>query len=60
MEAGKPIHELRKELGALVTSEQGIYAASRSLRHKRVSTTEKFYADIKEPSVVEVGVWLEQ
>lgn len=59
VKARKPIHELRKELGALVTSKHGIYAASRILRHKRVSTTEKFYADIKEPPIVEVGAWLE-
>jgi integrase len=58
VKARKPIHELRKELGALVTSEHGIYAASRILRHKRVSTTEKFYADLKAPPVVEVGAWL--
>ena len=31
--ARKPLHELRKELGALITSEHGIYAASRVLRH---------------------------
>lgn len=58
VKARKPIHELRKELGALVTSAHGIYAASRILRHKRVSTTEKFYADLKEPPIVEVGAWL--
>jgi hypothetical protein len=29
----KPIHTLRKEVGSLIASEQGIFAASRHLRH---------------------------
>ena len=37
--ARKPLHELRKELGALITSEHGIYAASRVLRHADLATT---------------------
>jgi integrase len=43
--ARKPLHELRKELGALVTAEHGIYAASRVLRHADVSTTARHYSD---------------
>src|SRR4029453_13905011 len=31
--AKKPLHELRKELGALITAEHGIYAASHVLRY---------------------------
>ncbi len=42
--ARKPLHELRKELGALVTAEHGIYAASRVLRHSNVATTAAHYA----------------
>src|SRR5205823_1154788 len=37
--ARKPLHELRKELGALITAEHGIYAASRVLRHADLATT---------------------
>ena len=45
--AKKPIHELRKELGALITQEHGIYAASRALRHSNVAITAAHYADKK-------------
>jgi integrase len=58
VKARKPIHELRKELGALVTAEHGIYAASRVLRHSNVSTTASHYTDLKTRPVVNVGVWL--
>lgn len=56
--AKKPLHELRKELGALVTAEYGIYAASRVLRHSDVSTTARHYSDLKKRPVVNVGSWL--
>jgi integrase len=56
--AGKPLHELRKELGALVTSDHGIYAASRVLRHADVSTTARHYSDLKTRPVIDVGGWL--
>lgn len=58
VKARKPIHELRKELGALITSRHGIYAAKRVLRHSSVTTTARYYADTKELPVVEVGSWL--
>ena len=45
--ANKPIHELRKELGALIASKHGIYAASHLLRHSDISTTARHYADQK-------------
>jgi integrase len=45
--ARKPLHELRKELGALLASTQGIFAAQSVLRHAQISTTAKFYADKK-------------
>jgi hypothetical protein len=45
--ANKPIHELRKELGALITSQQGLYDASRFLRHSDPTTTARHYADLK-------------
>jgi integrase len=56
--ARKPLHELRKELGALVTAEHGIYAASRVLRHSDVSTTARHYTDLKTRPVIDVGGWL--
>ena len=57
--ARKPIHELRKELGALVTAEHGIYAASRVLRHSNVATTAAHYTDLKSRPTISIGSWLE-
>jgi len=57
--ARKPLHELRKELGALVTAEHGIYAASRVLRHSNVATTAAHYSDLKTRPVVNIGGWLQ-
>ena len=56
--ARKPIHELRKELGALITTKHGIYAAKEVLRHSDVSTTARHYAEQKERPVINVGGWL--
>src|SRR5262249_7544198 len=56
--AKKPLHELRKELGALITSEHGIYAASRVLRHADLSTTAAHYTDMKTRPTIPVGDWL--
>ena len=56
--AKKPIHELRKELGALITQEHGIYAASRALRHSTVATTAAHYVDKKVRKTVAIGSWL--
>ena len=58
VEVQKPLHELRKELGALVTAEHGIYAASRVMRHSDVSTTARHYSDLKTRPVVNIGGWL--
>lgn len=52
VKAKKPLHELRKELGALVTAEHGIYAASRVLRHADVATTARHYVDLKDKPVI--------
>jgi hypothetical protein len=43
----KPLHELRKEVGAIIATEQGIYAASQFLRHSDITTTARHYADQK-------------
>ena len=56
--AKKPLHELRKELGALITSEHGIYAASRVLRHSDLATTAAHYTDLKTRPTIPVGEWL--
>jgi integrase len=45
--SNKPLHELRKEIGAVIATEQGIYAASRFLRHSDITTTARHYADQK-------------
>lgn len=47
VQARKPLHELRKELGAILASMKGIYAAQSVLRHAQISTTAAYYADKK-------------
>jgi integrase len=56
--AKKPLHELRKELGSLITSEHGVYAASRVLRHADLATTAAHYTDLKTRPTIPVGEWL--
>jgi integrase len=53
--ANKPLHELRKEIGALVATQHGIYAASRFLRHSDITTTARHYADHKARISVGLG-----
>jgi hypothetical protein len=59
VDAMKPLHEMRKELGALITQKHGIYAASRALRHSSIETTARHYVDKKERTTVDIGEWLE-
>ena len=40
----KVSYELRKWAGSIVATKHGIYAAQRFLRHKSVTTTERYYA----------------
>jgi integrase len=47
IKGNKPLHTLRKEVGAEIASEKGIYAAQGYLRHAQISTTEAIYADQK-------------
>jgi len=47
MTAKKPIHELRKEIGSIIATEEGIFAASCYLRHSDISITSSIYADQK-------------
>lgn len=57
--ANKPLHELRKEVGALVATQHGIYAASRFLRHSDITTTARHYADHKARISVGLGKLLD-
>jgi integrase len=42
-----PLHTLRKEYGAEICRQFGLYEASRALRHASYSVTESFYVDRK-------------
>jgi integrase len=53
--ANKPLHELRKEIGALIATEHGIFAASTYLRHSDITTTARHYADHKTRISVGLG-----
>lgn len=57
--ATKPLHELRKEIGALVATQHGIYAASRFLRHSDITTTARHYAQHKARISVGLGKLLD-
>jgi integrase len=56
--AQKPLHELRKELGAIIASEQGIFAASHALRHADIGITSRHYTDQKKRVVSGLGKFL--
>jgi integrase len=57
--SNKPLHELRKEVGALIATQHGIYAASRYLRHSDITTTARHYADQKARINVGLGKLLD-
>ena len=59
IQANKPLHELRKEVGAIIATEQGIYAASKFLRHSDITTTARHYADQKARINVGLGKFLD-
>ena len=59
VKAHKPLHEMRKEIGALIATEHGIYAASRFLRHSDITTTARHYADHKARISVGLGKLLD-
>jgi integrase len=59
VKANKPLHEMRKEIGALIATEHGIYAASRFLRHSDITTTARYYADHKARISVGLGKLLD-
>ncbi|MEZ5326915.1 MAG: hypothetical protein R3F19_17845 [Verrucomicrobiales bacterium] len=58
--ARKPIHELRKEVGSVIASEQGIFAASRYLRHSDIRITSSIYADQKKRVIPSIASRLSQ
>ncbi|MDA7680732.1 hypothetical protein N8633_02975 [bacterium] len=58
--ANKPLHELRKEIGALIATKHGIYAASRFLRHSDITTTARHYAEHKTRISVGLGKILDE
>lgn len=55
----KPLHELRKECGAILASNLGIFAAQRVLRHAQIATTASYYADKKQRITTGLGSILE-
>ncbi len=55
IKAQKPIHELRKEIGSVIASEEGIFAASRYLRHSDIRITSAIYADQKKRITPSIG-----
>lgn len=54
----RPIHTLRKEIGAVIASRDGIWKASRYLRHSDIRITSKLYADKKIPVTSGLGGFL--
>ena len=47
VDALKPLHTMRKEIGSIIASEHGIFEASRYLRHSDIRITSAIYADKK-------------
>jgi integrase len=54
----KPLHTLRKESGSLITTRDGIFAASSFLRHRDIAVTAAHYADKKTRTVIDAGALL--
>ncbi len=59
VKANKPLHEMRKEIGALVATAHGIFAASQFLRHGDITTTARHYAQHKARISVGLGKLLD-
>ena len=54
----RPIHTLRKEIGSIIATRDGIFKASRYLRHSDIRITAKLYADPKIPVTAGLGALL--
>jgi integrase len=50
-----PLHSLRAEAGSQVAATEGIYAASRFLRHGNIQVTADHYLDKRKPITVGLG-----
>jgi hypothetical protein len=55
VKAKTPLHTLRKEFGSQICSREGIYAASRALRHADIGITSQHYLDKKKRSISGLG-----
>ena len=53
--AAKPLHSLRKEMGSLILERDGIYAASKALRHTKTAITESLYVATRTRSMPGIG-----
>lgn len=51
----RPIHTMRKEIGSIIASRDGIWKASLYLRHSGIVITSKLYADKKTPVTSGLG-----
>lgn len=54
----RPIHTLRKEVGSVIASRDGIFLASRFLRHADIRITSRLYADAKTLPAAGLGALL--
>jgi integrase len=59
IKGNKALHTLRKEAGAMVTTRDGIFAASQFLRHGDIAVTSSYYADKKTRTVIDMGALLD-
>lgn len=51
----RPLHTMRKEIGSIVATEHGLFAAQRYLRHSTPTITAAIYADVKKPITTGLG-----
>jgi integrase len=51
----RPLHVMRKEIGSIVATEHGLFAAQRYLRHSTPTITAQIYADVKKPITAGLG-----
>jgi len=49
---------MRKEIGSIIATRDGIFKASRYLRHSDIGITSKLYADVKTPVSAGLGALL--
>ncbi len=56
----RPMHALRKEIGSIIASRDGIWQASRYLRHSDIGITSRLYADKKHPVTAGIGGWMDK